>query len=119
MMASLSEVYLARHGETAWTLTRQHTGRTDVPLTPRGEQNARSLAPRLKGVAFARVLVSPLSRARRTCELAGFGDHAEVDPGPPDGITASTKAGAPLTFVRSGPTGLFFVTSDLVASPLR
>ena len=80
MMASLPEVYLARHGETAWTLTRQHTGRTDIPLTPRGEQNARSLAPRLKGVAFARVLVSPLLRARRTCELAGFGDHAEVDP---------------------------------------
>ena len=80
MMASLPEVYLARHGETAWTLTRQHTGRTDIPLTPRGEQNARSLAPRLKGVAFARVLVSPLLRARRTCELAGFGDHAELDP---------------------------------------
>jgi broad specificity phosphatase PhoE len=80
MMASLPEVYLARHGETAWTLTRQHTGRTDIPLTPRGEQNARSLAPRLTGVAFARVLVSPLLRARRTCELAGFGNHAEVDP---------------------------------------
>jgi probable phosphoglycerate mutase len=79
-MASLPEVYLARHGETAWTITRQHTGRTDIPLTVRGEQNARSLAQRLKGVAFTRVLVSPLSRARRTCELAGFGDDAEVDP---------------------------------------
>src|SRR5437660_7003502 len=78
-MASLPEVYLARHGETAWTLTGQHTGRTDIPLTARGELNARSLAQRLMGVVFARVLTSPLSRALRTCELAGFGGQAESD----------------------------------------
>jgi broad specificity phosphatase PhoE len=79
-MAALPEVYLARHGETAWTMTGQHTGRTDIPLTARGERNARSLAQRLTGVVFARVLTSPLSRALRTCELAGFGGQAEVDP---------------------------------------
>src|SRR5262250_3086373 len=78
MHASPPEVYLARHGETAWTITRQHTGRTDIPLTARGEQEARSLARPLQGMAFATVLVSPLSRARRTCELAGFGGPAEV-----------------------------------------
>jgi probable phosphoglycerate mutase len=78
-MAALPEVYLARHGETAWTLTDQHTGRTDIPLTARGELHARSLAQRLTGVVFARVLTSPLSRARRTCELAGFGGQAEID----------------------------------------
>lgn len=79
-MAALPEVYLARHGETEWTITRQHTGRTDIPLLARGERDALRLAPRLKGIAFAKVLVSPLSRARRTCELAGFGDKAEIDP---------------------------------------
>ena len=79
-MASLPEVYLARHGETPWTITGQHTGRTDILLTARGEQNALNLRQRLNGVTFAKVLVSPLSRARRTCELAGFGDTAEVDP---------------------------------------
>jgi broad specificity phosphatase PhoE len=78
-MASLPEVYLARHGETTWTLTGQHTGRTDIPLTARGERNAQSLAQRLTGVVFARVLTSPLSRALRTCELAGFGGQAEID----------------------------------------
>src|SRR5437588_5630158 len=79
MQASLPEVYLARHGETAWTRTGQHTGRTNIPLTARGERNARSLAQRLMGVVFARVLTSPLSRALRTCELAGFGGQAAID----------------------------------------
>ena len=74
MHASLPEVYLARHGETAWSITGQHTGRTDIPLTARGERNAMSLGQRLNGVTFAKVLASPLVRARRTCELAGFGD---------------------------------------------
>jgi broad specificity phosphatase PhoE len=78
-MAALPEVYLARHGETAWTLTGQHTGRTDIPLTARGERQAQSLAQRLTGVVFARVLTSPLSRALRTGELAGFGGQAEID----------------------------------------
>jgi broad specificity phosphatase PhoE len=73
-------VYLARHGETAWSLGGQHTGLTDLPLTKRGECNARRLAERLKGLEFARVFTSPLQRAKRTCELAGFGSRAEVDP---------------------------------------
>ena len=75
----LPVVYLARHGETAWSLTGQHTGLTDLPLTERGERNARSLGERLKGLTFAQVLTSPLQRAARTCELAGFGAEAEVD----------------------------------------
>jgi probable phosphoglycerate mutase len=73
-------VYLVRHGETAWSLSGQHTGRTDIPLTPRGEENARRLGERLKGRSFARVFTSPLQRAARTCALAGFGAAAEVDP---------------------------------------
>ena len=80
MSASLSQLYLARHGETAWTVSKQHTGLTDIPLTERGEGNARRLGERLKGRTFARVFSSPLQRARRTCELAGFGAVALVDP---------------------------------------
>ena len=72
-------VYLARHGETAWSLSGQHTGLTDLPLTERGERNARSLAGRLAGLKFAKVFTSPLQRAARTCELAGFGKEAELD----------------------------------------
>jgi probable phosphoglycerate mutase len=72
-------VYLARHGETAWTLSGQHTGVTDLPLTERGERNARRLEERLRGVTFAKVFTSPLQRATRTCELAGFGAVAEID----------------------------------------
>jgi len=72
-------VYLARHGETAWTITGQHTGLTDLPLTERGERNARRLGGRLKGLTFARVSTSPLRRASRTCELAGFSSVATVD----------------------------------------
>jgi probable phosphoglycerate mutase len=73
-------VYVARHGETAWTITGQHTGVTDLPLTEAGERNARRLGERLKEFKFAKVFTSPLHRARRTCELAGFGAVAEVDP---------------------------------------
>jgi probable phosphoglycerate mutase len=72
-------IYLARHGETAWTLTGQHTGLTDLPLTEAGERNASRLAERLRGVSFLKVFTSPLKRAVRTCELAGFGEVAEVD----------------------------------------
>jgi probable phosphoglycerate mutase len=72
-------VCLARHGETAWTITGQHTGLTDLPLTARGEQEARRLGQRLRGQTFDRVFTSPLKRASRTCELAGFGAAAEVD----------------------------------------
>ena len=72
-------VYLARHGETEWSLTGQHTGLTDLPLTQRGEQNARALRERLTGLNFGKVFTSPLQRATRTCELAGFGAVAELD----------------------------------------
>ena len=78
-MSDLPIVYLARHGETAWTISRQHTGLTDLPLTERGEQTARRLGERLKGLTFSQVLSSPLQRASRTCELAGFKSLAELD----------------------------------------
>ena len=80
MSEALPTVYLARHGETAWSISGQHTGRTDIPLTQRGERNARRLGERLKGMKFEKVLTSPLQRASRTCELAGFGGLAEVEP---------------------------------------
>lgn len=79
MSASLPIAYLARHGETEWSLSGQHTGHTDLPLTERGERNARSLSERLRGIHFFKVYTSPLQRARRTCELAGFGAEAEID----------------------------------------
>jgi broad specificity phosphatase PhoE len=80
MSGVLPVVYLARHGETAWTVSRQHTGLTDLPLTAHGELEAVRLRERLEGLAFAGVLTSPLQRAVRTCELAGFGTVAEVEP---------------------------------------
>jgi broad specificity phosphatase PhoE len=73
-------LYLVRHGETEWSLSGQHTGRTEVPLTANGEEGARRLAPILRDIAFARVLTSPRRRAQRTCELAGLGAHAEIAP---------------------------------------
>jgi probable phosphoglycerate mutase len=79
MSEELPVVYLARHGETAWSLTGQHTGMTDLPLTDRGERNARSLDGRLRGIKFAKVFTSPMQRALRTCELAGFKAVAEAD----------------------------------------
>src|SRR5208337_1862187 len=79
MSEALPIVYVARHGETSWSLTGQHTGLTDLPLTERGERNASRLGERLKGLTFAKVFTSPLQRAVRTCELAGFGAVAEVD----------------------------------------
>lgn len=79
MSGTLPTVYLARHGETEWSVTGQHTGLSDLPLTARGERNARSLNERLRGSGFAKVFASPLQRVSRTCELAGFGDRAEID----------------------------------------
>ena len=79
MTEILPELCLARHGETAWSLTGQHTGLTDLPLTERGERNARRFRERLAGLTFAKVFTSPLQRATRTCELAGFAAAAEVD----------------------------------------
>lgn len=80
MPAELSRLYLIRHGQTAWSLSGQHTGRTDIPLTEQGEQDARKLAEPLRAVRFSRVFTSPLQRARRTCELAGLGDIVEIEP---------------------------------------
>lgn len=80
MTAALPAIYLARHGETAWSISGQHTGLTDLPLTARGERNATRLGERLKGMQFAKVFTSPLQRASLTCKLAGFGSVAEVDP---------------------------------------
>ena len=80
MNEKLPAIYLARHGETAWSLSGQHTGLTDVPLTERGERNARRLGERLAGLVFTKVFTSPLQRAARTCDLAGFWAAAEVDP---------------------------------------
>lgn len=72
-------IYLCRHGDTAWSAERRLAGRNDLPLVPRGEENARQLGERLSAVSFDRVLVSPLVRARRTAELAGIGAAAEID----------------------------------------
>ena len=79
MSQALPIVYLARHGETAWSLSGQYTGLTDLPLTERGERTAWRLGERLRELNFAKVFSSPLVRAARTCELAGFGAIAEVD----------------------------------------
>jgi broad specificity phosphatase PhoE len=73
-------LYIIRHGETAWSLTGQHTGATDLPLTPHGEDEARGLAPPLRDIAFSNVLTSPLLRARQTCDFAGLGAAAAIEP---------------------------------------
>src|ERR1700692_1093878 len=75
----LPSIYLGRHGETAWSLTGQHTGLTDLPLTERGEQNARALGERLAGLHFGGVFTSLLKREQRSSDLAGFVAIAEVD----------------------------------------
>jgi broad specificity phosphatase PhoE len=74
------QLYLIRHGETKWSISGQHTGRTDIPLTAHGEDEARNLAPVLREVGFARVLTSPRQRAQRTCALARLGSACEVEP---------------------------------------
>jgi len=103
MKGALPRVYLARHGGTAWTVSRQHTGLTDLPLTSQGEAEAVQLGERLEGRTFAAVLTSPLRRASRTCELAGFGVAAAVEAdlvewnyGKYEGVTtAEIRAGRP------------------------
>jgi probable phosphoglycerate mutase len=79
MPTQLPRLFLARHGDTPWTDSRQHTGRTDLALNARGEQNARQLGERLRANTYVRVFTSPLQRASKTCELAGFGSRAEID----------------------------------------
>ncbi|WP_288193376.1 histidine phosphatase family protein [uncultured Phyllobacterium sp.] len=97
MSNAYPEIYLVRHGQTEWSLSGQHTGRTDMPLTAAGEAAARTLAGRLQGLAFSAVWSSPSQRASKTCALAGFGDAriikddlAEWDYGTYEGTT--TKA---------------------------
>lgn len=92
-MTSTLQIYLVRHGETAWSLSGQHTGITDLPLTAHGEEQARALAPRLAQIGFTHVLVSPRLRARQTCALAGLvaasvveSDLAEWDYGDYEGL---------------------------------
>jgi broad specificity phosphatase PhoE len=80
MNEPLPTVYLVRHGETAWSLSGQHTGITDLPLTERGRGNAERLKARLRGLTVTKVLTSPLQRAVQTCEIAGFKGGAEIDP---------------------------------------
>jgi broad specificity phosphatase PhoE len=79
MPTELPRLFLARHGDTPWTVSGQHTGRTDLALNEQGEQHARQLGERLRQNSFVRVFTSPLERARKTCELSGYGDRAEVD----------------------------------------
>ena len=80
MPTTLPRLYLARHGDTAWTDAHKHTGRTDVPLNKRGEARACELGARLRPQSFARIFMSPLQRASKTCELAGYGETAEIEP---------------------------------------
>ena len=108
-------IYLARHGETAWSLSGQHTGLTDLPLTERGEQTARRLGERLQGLTFLGVFTSPLQRARRTCELAGFGSTAEVDPDLVEWDYGQYEGRRVQTSGRNTRTGIYSATVVLVA----
>lgn len=80
MPETRGDLWLIRHGETEWTVSGAHTGRTDIPLTENGKRQALALGQQLGGRGFALVLVSPLDRARETCRLAGYADRAIVDP---------------------------------------
>jgi probable phosphoglycerate mutase len=80
MPFEMPKLFITRHGDTAWTDSRQRTGRTDIPLNPSGEERARQIGERLRRYSFADVFTSPLQRASKTCELAGFGSVAKADP---------------------------------------
>jgi broad specificity phosphatase PhoE len=122
MSETLPTIYVARHGETAWSLSGQHTGLTDLPLTDRGERNASRLGERLKGLTFSKVFTSPLQRAMRTCELAGFGALTEIDRDLVNGTTAIMMAGygynddSRLHQQRSGDTLLFLDIASWIAA---
>ncbi|MCI0382216.1 MAG: histidine phosphatase family protein [Chlamydiae bacterium] len=79
MKSTRQKIYLIRHGETDWTVQQKHTGLTDVSLTEFGRRQAKAIGERLKDHSFKKVLVSPLERAKRTCEIAGYLDQAEID----------------------------------------
>ena len=109
------QLWLVRHGETEWSLSGQHTGRTDLPLTPIGEQQARDIGRLLRGQRFGVVLTSPLLRARETCRLAGYGDNAVVDPNLQEWTTEIMKGGLPLRFKSNGRPGRYGATECLAA----
>jgi probable phosphoglycerate mutase len=98
-------VFLIRHGETEWSLSGQHTGTTDIPLTESGRKAAQRLGPILAKVSFELILTSPLQRARKTCELSGLGERAEIDRDLMNGTTANTKASLRKRSVRRRPGG--------------
>jgi phosphohistidine phosphatase SixA len=112
MSAALPLVYVVRHGETAWSLSGQHTGRTDVPLTARGEAQARAIRARLQRASFANVFTSPSQRAMRTAELAALAGRPRSISIWPNGIMASMRAAAPL---RSSPSARIGDCSATVA----
>ena len=104
-------IYLIRHGETEWSLASRHTGRTDIPLTEQGEQEARRLGERLRDLRFSQVFTSPRQRARRTCELAGLGPGPKSNRTWRSGTMAITRDRTLWTFARGGPTGISFGTA--------
>ncbi len=107
---SFARLFIIRHGGTAWTDSHQHTGLTDIPLNADCEQQARRLGVRLRGERFARVFTSPLIRARRTCELAGFGDGADVSPALVEWDYGDYEGRVTDDIIASGPIGTSFAT---------
>jgi hypothetical protein len=100
-MAQKTELWLVRHGETEWSISGQHTGTSDIPLTERGRERAKGIRDYLQHRAFKKVFVSPLGRARETCGIAGYGDQAVVDPNLTEWNTATLRAKPRRKFVRS------------------
>lgn len=104
-------IYLARHGETAWSLTGQHTGRTDLPLTARGERNARRLGQRLAGLVFAKVFTSPLQRALVPANWQALEPLPRWMPIWLNGTMAITKACKRFRFTKNNPVGNYSATA--------
>ena len=119
MSEAFPVVYVARHGETAWSLTGQHTGLTDLPLTPNGERNARRLGERLEGLAFVKVFTSPLQRAYQTADWRGSVLWPNSISTWSNGITVNTKGERRLRFTREGRTGTCSEMGALEANRLR
>ena len=119
MSRALPQICLVRHGETAWTISGQHTGRSDIPLTDRGERDAQELSVRLRGMTFANVLTSPLRRARRTGELAGFGAYAEADADLLERDYGAYEGRRTQTSRPSAPAGICSMTVARVGKPWK
>src|SRR5262245_24764752 len=111
MSEALPVIYLARHGETAWTVSGQHTGLTDIPLTERGESIARRLGEHLKGLTFPHVFTSPLRRAGGRANWPASATSPWSIPTWWSGTTASTRGARRRTSARSGPTGNYSATA--------